>query len=57
LSNDGPQHGLGNRILTPHTAGVLDGLKFHQKCYEYFFENIIRVSEGKTLINALDRIV
>jgi len=34
-----------------------DGLKFHQKRYEFFFENIMGVSEGKTPINALHRIV
>jgi D-3-phosphoglycerate dehydrogenase len=54
LLNDRPLRGLDNIILTPHTAGMQDGLKFHQKCYEYFFENIIRVSEGKTLVNALN---
>jgi D-3-phosphoglycerate dehydrogenase len=33
-----------------------DGLKFHQKRYAFFLENITRVSEGKVPLNALNRI-
>ncbi|MCE5262360.1 MAG: phosphoglycerate dehydrogenase [Deltaproteobacteria bacterium] len=45
-----------NVILTPHTAGMPDGFKFHQKRYAYFRENIGRVSRGLAPHNALNRI-
>jgi phosphoglycerate dehydrogenase-like enzyme len=47
---------LDNVILSPHTAGMPDGLKFHKKRYEYFVENIKRVSAKKAPLNALNRI-
>lgn len=47
---------LANVILTPHTAGMPDGLKFHRKRYAYFRENILRVSRGVAPLNALNRI-
>jgi phosphoglycerate dehydrogenase-like enzyme len=56
LSKDSPLRKLKNVILTPHTAGMPDGLKFHEKRYAFFLENIVRVSEGKVPLNALNRI-
>jgi D-3-phosphoglycerate dehydrogenase len=56
LPKDSPLRELNNVILTPHTAGSPDGLKFHHKRYEFFVENIRRVSEGKPPINALNQI-
>jgi len=56
LPADSPLRKLKNVILTPHTAGMPDGLKFHQKRYAFFLENITRVSEGKVPLNALNRI-
>ena len=56
LPKDSPLRILNNAILTPHTAGMPDGLKFHQKRYEFFIENIVRVSEGKAPVNALNQI-
>lgn len=56
LPKDSPLRTLNNAILTPHTAGMPDGLKFHQKRYEFFIENIVRVSEGKAPVNALNQI-
>jgi phosphoglycerate dehydrogenase-like enzyme len=56
LPPDSPLRKMKNVILTPHTAGMPDGLKFHQKRYAFFLENITRVSEGKVPLNALNRI-
>jgi D-3-phosphoglycerate dehydrogenase len=56
LPKDSPLRQLNNVILTPHRAGSPDGLHFHHKRYEFFTENIKRVSEGKTPIKALNRI-
>lgn len=55
LPKESPLRNMGNVILTPHTAGMPDGLKFHQKRYAYFRENILRVSQGKVPLNALNR--
>lgn len=38
---------LHNVILTPHTAGMPDGRKFHQKRYDFFIRNIQRVQRGE----------
>ena len=56
LPKESPLREMENVILTPHTAGMPDGLKFHQKRYAYFLENIIRVSQGDVPLNALNRI-
>ena len=56
LAEASPLRKLNNVILTPHTAGMPDGLKFHKKRYEYFIENINRVSRGQAPMNALNRI-
>lgn len=56
LPKDSPLRRLNNVILTPHTAGMPDGSKFHQKRYEFFVENITRVSEGEAPMNALNQI-
>lgn len=55
LPKDSPLRKLDNVILTPHTAGRPDALKFHKHRYEFFIENIRRVSEGKAPINALNQ--
>lgn len=54
LPKESPLREMKNVILTPHTAGMPDGLKFHQKRYAYFRENIVRVSQGKAPLNALN---
>ncbi len=56
LSENSPFRRLKNVILTPHTAGRPDGLKFHQKRYEFFRDNIQRITEGKAPYNALNQI-
>ncbi len=56
LSPDSPLRKLDNVILTPHTAGMPDGLKFHKKRYEFFVDNIQRVLLGNKPHNALNQI-
>ncbi len=56
LSENSPLRRIKNVILTPHTAGRPDGLKFHQKRYEFFRDNIQRITEGKAPHNALNQI-
>ena len=56
LPQDSPLRKLDNVILTPHTAGGPDGQNFHKKRYEFFRENIRRVSEGKAPKKALNQI-
>ncbi len=47
LPIDSEFRNLSNVILTPHTAGMPDGLKFHKKRYDFFVNNIKRVQNGK----------
>jgi len=56
LPEGSPLRKLTNVILTPHTAGMPDALKFHKKRYEFFLDNILRVSEGNVPVNALNQI-
>lgn len=56
LPEDSLLRKMPNVILTPHTAGMPDGLKFHQKRYEFFVENICRIGEGKPPVNALNEV-
>jgi len=56
LTENSPLRKLDNVLLTPHTAGEPDGLYFHSNRFNFFSENIQRVSEGKAPHNALNRI-
>ncbi|MDX9820782.1 MAG: NAD(P)-dependent oxidoreductase, partial [Syntrophales bacterium] len=56
LPKDSPLRRMPNVILTPHTAGMPDGLKYHERRYAFFLENIARVSQGKEPLSALNRI-
>lgn len=47
LPTDSELRDLRNVILTPHTAGMPDGLKFHEKRYAFFVNNIKRVENGE----------
>lgn len=47
LPIDSELRNLSNVILTPHTAGLPDGLKFHKKRYDFFVNNIKRVENGE----------
>ncbi len=53
LAIDSELRDLNNVILTPHTAGMPDGFKFHKKRYAFFVDNIKKVMEGKRPENAL----
>ena len=47
LRPDHPFRSLENVILTPHTAGLPDGVKYHRKRYEFFVRNIERVMNNE----------
>ncbi|MNV55734.1 putative 2-hydroxyacid dehydrogenase YoaD [compost metagenome] len=47
LPIDSELRNLRNVILTPHTAGMPDGRKFHKKRYDFFINNIKRVENGE----------
>lgn len=48
---------LSNVILTPHTAGMPDSLKFHKKRYAFFINNIKLVAAGKEPENSLNHLL
>lgn len=48
---------LSNVILTPHTAGMPDGLKFHKKRYAFFINNIRLVEAGKEPESSLNHLL
>lgn len=47
LSMDNPLRDLNYVILTPHTAGLPDGVKYHKKRYDFFISNIKKVMNGE----------
>lgn len=47
LPADSPLRGLPGVILTPHTAGYPDGVKYHEKRYEFFVRNITKLINGE----------
>ena len=47
LPPDHPLRDLENVILTPHTAGLPDGVKYHRKRYEFFIRNIEKVMRNE----------
>lgn len=55
LSPDSPLRDLPNVLLTPHTAGFPDGVKFHRARYEFFRRNIRRVMAGRTPEHPLNK--
>jgi D-3-phosphoglycerate dehydrogenase len=55
LSLNSPLRNLKNVLLTPHTAGMPDGLKFHKKRYRFFLDNIMAVIGGKAPVSALNK--
>ena len=46
LPPDSPLLNLPNVILTPHTAGQPDSVKYHKKRFDFFTENIKAVMNG-----------
>jgi len=57
LPIDSELRNLRNVILTPHTAGLPDGLKFHKKRYDFFVNNIKRVENGKEPESKLNQLL
>ncbi len=56
LAMDSPLRKFPNVILTPHTAGMPDGLKFHRERYDFFVRNIKRVLKGEKPLSSLNTI-
>jgi D-3-phosphoglycerate dehydrogenase len=56
LSFDSELRDFSNVILTPHTAGMPDGFKFHKKRYDFFINNIKRVENGEEPKNKLNQL-
>ena len=54
LEGESPLRKMPNVILTPHTDGMPDGLKFHRKRYEFFRDNISRFIEGRAPLHLLN---
>ncbi|HWR06540.1 NAD(P)-dependent oxidoreductase [Sporomusa sp.] len=57
LPTDSELRNLGNVILTPHTAGMPDGRKFHKKRYDFFVNNIKRVENGEAPESKLNQLL
>jgi len=57
LPIDSELRDLANVILTPHTAGMPDGLKFHKKRYDFFVNNIKRVENGQEPESKLNQLL
>ena len=55
LPPDSPLRALPNVILTPHTAGLPNGEKFHRKRYAFYAENIRRFFAGEVPEGRVDR--
>jgi D-3-phosphoglycerate dehydrogenase len=56
LPIDSELRNLSNVILTPHTAGMPDGVKFHKKRYDFFVNNIKRVENGEEPVSNLNQL-
>ncbi|WP_268877115.1 NAD(P)-dependent oxidoreductase [Niallia circulans] len=56
LPIDSELRNLGNVILTPHTAGMPDGRKFHKKRYDFFIKNIKRIENGEEPVSKLNQL-
>ena len=54
LAGDSPLRAMPGVILTPHTAGLPDGVKFHEKRWRFFAENLARVMNGQPPENRLN---
>ncbi|MGI5976374.1 MAG: NAD(P)-dependent oxidoreductase [Candidatus Limivicinus sp.] len=47
LPEESPLRDMENVILTPHTAGLPDGMQFHRARYEFFLSNILKTFAGE----------
>ena len=57
LPIDSELRDFSNVILTPHTAGMPDGVKFHKKRYDFFVNNIKRVEKGEEPESKLNQLL
>ena len=57
LPIDSELRNLSNVILTPHTAGMPDGFKFHKKRYDFFVNNIKRIENGEAPESRLNQLL
>ncbi|UMY55166.1 MULTISPECIES: NAD(P)-dependent oxidoreductase [Paenibacillus] len=57
LSIDSELRNLSNVILTPHTAGMPDGVKLHKKRYDFFVNNIKHVKNGEEPESKLNQVL
>jgi phosphoglycerate dehydrogenase-like enzyme len=57
LPTDSELRNLSNVILTPHTAGMPDGFKFHKKRYDFFVNNIKRIENGEAPESRLNQLL
>lgn len=56
LPMDSELRDLSNVILTPHTAGMPDGVKLHKKRYDFFVNNINRIKNGEEPESKLNQV-
>ncbi|MGG1660779.1 NAD(P)-dependent oxidoreductase [Brevibacillus sp. NRS-1366] len=56
LSLNSELRALKNVILTPHTAGMPDGTKFHETRYRFFVQNIERIQRKEAPQNHLNQL-
>ncbi|MBQ9330191.1 MAG: 2-hydroxyacid dehydrogenase [Oscillibacter sp.] len=56
LPQGSPLRDLPNVILTPHTAGLPDGVKFHAVRYQFFVSNLRRLMQGERPEHALNEV-
>ena len=57
LPTDNELRNLSNVILTPHTAGMPDGYKFHKRRYDFFINNIRRIENGEAPESRLNQLL
>ncbi|RTE10948.1 NAD(P)-dependent oxidoreductase [Paenibacillus whitsoniae] len=57
LSIDSELRDLSNVILTPHTAGMPDGVKLHKKRYDFFVNNIKHIKNGEEPESKLNQVL
>jgi phosphoglycerate dehydrogenase-like enzyme len=53
LPGSSPLRLMKNVLLTPHTAGLPDGVKYHRKRYAFFASQIEKICAGKQPENLL----
>ena len=56
LSRNSPLRDLENVLLTPHTAGFPDGVKYHEGRYRFFARNIERLAAGQRPEHSLNEV-